>query len=64
MLVKIKYWLSVLCLFAGFFILIGSAGASDLNEISAEGFAVRGTIGLIILLVGSIGLRKGGYVED
>lgn len=64
MLVKIKDWLSFGCVVFGLLIMLGSAGASDLNEISAEGFAKRAVIGLIILLVGSIGLKKGGYSEN
>lgn len=61
---KIKYYFFVGLFFGGCFIVVGSAGASDLNEISAEGFAVRAIIGIICLLVGLIGLRKGGYFED
>lgn len=61
---KIKYYFFVGLFFGGCFIVVGSAGASDLNEISAEGFAVRATVGIIILLVGGIGLKKGGYFED
>lgn len=61
---KIKYYILVGLMFGGCFIVIGSAGASDLNEISAEGFAVRATIGFVMLLVGMIGLKKGGYLED
>ena len=61
---KIKYYILVGLMFGGCFIVVGSAGASDLNEISAEGFAVRATIGFVMLLVGGIGLKKGGYLED
>ena len=64
MLVNIKDWLSFGCVIFGLLIILGSAGASDLNEINAEEFAVRALIGIIILLVGAIGLRKGGHIED
>ena len=61
---KIKYYFLVVMMFGGCFIVVGSAGASDLNEISAEVFAVRATVGIIFLLVGMVGLKKGGYLED
>lgn len=61
---KIKYYFLVVLIFGGCIIVVGSAGASDLNEISAEVFAVRAIIGIICFLVGLIGLKKGGYFED
>jgi len=61
---KIKFYLLVVCILGGLFILIGSAGASDLNQISVERFIIQGLIGLFLLLVGGVGLKKGGYDEN
>lgn len=61
---KIKYYFLVGLMFGGCFVVVGSAGASDLDEISAEGFAVRAIVGFVMLLVGMIGLKKGGYLEN
>ena len=61
---KIKFYLLVVCILGGLFILTGSAGASDLNQISVERFIIQGLIGLFLLLVGGVGLKKGGYDEN
>lgn len=64
MLDRIKFYLLVACILGGLFILTGSAGASDLNQISVERFIVQGLLGLFLMLVGVVGLNKGGYDED
>ena len=64
MLDKIKYFLLIACILGGLFIITGSAGASDLNQISVERFIIQGLIGLFLLLVGGVGLKKGGYDEN
>ena len=61
---RIKFYLLIACILGGLFILIGSAGASDLNQISVERFIIQGLIGLFLLLVGVVGLKKGGYDEN
>lgn len=61
---KIKYYLLVACILGGLFILLGSAGASDLNQISVERFIVQSLIGVFLVLVGGVGLKKGGYDEN
>lgn len=47
--------------FFGFVYLIGSAGASDLEIINVTEFMIRGVIGLLIVFIGLIGLKIGGY---
>jgi len=61
---RIKFYLLIACILGGLFILIGSAGSSDLNQISVERFIIQGLIGLFLLLVGGVGLKKGGYDEN
>ena len=61
---KIKYYLLVAGILGGLFILLGSAGASDLNQISVERFIVQSLIGVFLVLVGGVGLKKGGYDEN
>lgn len=64
MLDRIKYYLLVICIFGGMFIMFGTVGASDLDQISTERFIVQSLIGLFLLLVGGVGLKKGGYDEE
>lgn len=47
--------------FFGFVFLIGSAGASDLEVINAIEFMIRGVVGMLMILIGLIGLKIGGY---
>lgn len=50
-----------LCLFIGFFILIGTAGSSDIETISFEQMIIQGVIGLVFLIGGFFGLKEIGW---
>ena len=49
-----------LCMLAGFVILLGTAGSSDLGLIEFKTIVVQGLIGLGISGVGYLGLRLTG----
>lgn len=61
MLDRLIYYFLVICLFVGFLIVIGSAGASDLETIGLTDLIIRGSIGVVLMIIGAVGLVKGGY---
>lgn len=52
---------SLLLVFGGVVVILGTAGASDLEEIGLIETAIRGTIGVGLSLVGYMGLKIGGF---
>lgn len=58
---KLIYVLLLISLFLGLFIIIGTAGASDLESIGLKDFVIRGGIGLILMIIGLVGLEIGGF---
>lgn len=57
--------ISCLSMLIGLFILLGTAGASDLDLISTKEILGRGGVGIGLFLAGYGGLRLGGasYVD-
>lgn len=49
-----------LCMLAGFVIILGTAGSSDLGLIDFKAILVQGLIGLGVMGVGYFGLRLTG----
>ena len=58
---KIYHWIFGLCMLAGFYVILCTAGASDLNQINMSEIIVRGCIGVVLLLVSYIGLKLSGW---
>ena len=52
---------SLLLVFGGVVLVLGTAGASDLGQIGFDEILIRGSIGVSLSLVGSLGLRIGGF---
>ena len=44
----------------GFFLIVGTAGASDLDLITVKEIILKGGSGLLLILTGYVGLRLGG----
>ncbi len=61
MLDRLVYYFLMICIFGGFLIVIGSAGASDLEMIGLTDLIIRGSIGAVLIIIGVVGLKKGGY---
>lgn len=51
----------LLLVFGGVVVILGTAGASDLEEIGLIETTIRGTIGVGLSLVGCMGLKIGGF---
>lgn len=53
-----------LCMVAGFVIMLGTAGASDFNEISMRSLVIYGGIGISLVSVGYLGAKfvKAEYI--
>jgi len=52
---------SLLLVFGGVVVILGTAGASDLGTIGLNEMMIRGIIGLGLSLVGYLGLKIGGF---
>lgn len=52
---------SLLLVFGGVVVILGTAGASDLGEIGLSEMIIRGSIGVGLSLVGYFGLKIGGF---
>lgn len=52
---------SLLLVFGGVVLILGTAGASDLNQIGFDEMMIRGIIGVGLSLVGYLGLKIGGF---
>ncbi len=52
---------SLLLVFGGVVVILGTAGASDLGTISLNEIMIRGIIGVGLSLVGYFGLKIGGF---
>lgn len=52
---------SLLLVFGGVVVILGTAGASDLEEIGLIETAIRGTIGVGLSMIGYLGLKIGGF---
>lgn len=50
-----------LCMFAGFFVLFGTAGSSDLNLLDFKRFLIQSIIGTALAVIGFIGLKLSGW---
>lgn len=57
---KIISKISCLIMFIGFYVLVGTAGASDLDLIGMSDIISRGLIGIVLMLTGFIGVKIGG----
>ena len=57
MLRKVCHWIFGLCMFAGFIVMVGTAGASDLELIDWNTILKQSVISLVLMFVGYIGLR-------
>lgn len=56
---KIIEIVSSILIIAGFFVLLGTVGSSDLDLLSDLDFIVQSSIGLILLTLGVVIMRKG-----
>ena len=61
MLKKVCNWFFGLCTFAGFVVMIGTAGASDLNTIDFETSLIQSGIAIALILFGFVGLKLSGW---
>lgn len=61
MLRKIYQGLFISSVLAGFILMIGTVGASDLNIIDFEKIFVQASIALLLILVGFFGLKLSGF---
>lgn len=61
MLKKVCNWFFGLCTLVGFVVMVGTAGASDLNTIDFETILVQGGIALALILIGFVGLKLSGW---
>jgi hypothetical protein len=52
---------SLLLVFGGVVVILGTAGASDLGTIGLTEMMIRGIIGIGLSLVGYLGLKIGGF---
>lgn len=52
---------SLLLVFGGVVVILGTAGASDLGQIGFYEMMIRGIIGVGLSLVGYLGLKIGGF---
>lgn len=57
MLKKVFHWIFGLCMFAGFVVMVGTAGSSDLNTIDFKTALVYSLIGLALMFIGFVGLK-------
>lgn len=57
MLKKFRHWFFGVCTFAGFVVMIGTAGASDCNSIDFNRIIMQSIIASVLMLVGFIGLK-------
>lgn len=57
MLRKICHWIFGLCMFAGFIVMVGTAGASDCELITFSQIVKQTVIALVLMLVGFYGLK-------
>ena len=57
MLKKVFQWIFGLCMFAGFVVMIGTAGSSDSGSIDFNQIMIQTAIALVLILVGFIGLK-------
>ena len=57
MLRKICHCFFGLCMFVGFMFLLGTAGASDCDQITFDQIVKQGVIALVIMLVGFYGFK-------
>lgn len=61
MLKKVCHWFFGLCMFAGFVVMLGTFGSSDLNLIDFETILVQSGIALALILFGFIGLKLSAW---
>lgn len=52
---------SLLLVFGGVVLLLGTAGASDLGQIGFDEMIIRGRIGVGLTLLGFLCLKMGGF---
>lgn len=57
---KIKRWIALVISFAGFMLMLGTAGASDLNAIPLSQIIIQSLIGLLMWVGGA---WKGGLFK-
>lgn len=60
----LKRFFITACIFAGFFIVLGSVGALECDTITIGKFVLQSCIGLLLLLAGAIGVNMEGCNED
>ena len=61
MLRKIYQGLFISSVLAGFILMIGTVGASDLNIIDFEKIFVQASIAMLLILAGFFGLKLSGW---
>lgn len=61
MLKKVFHWIFGLCMFAGFVVMVGTVGSSDLNTIDFKTALVYSLIGLALMFIGFVGLKLSGW---
>lgn len=61
---QIIYYILILIGLAGFIIVFGTVGASDLELINLTRLAIQGGIGVVLITICLIGLTIGGYNND
>ena len=61
MLKKIYQGLFISSMLAGFILMIGTAGASDLNMVDFEKIFLQASIAMLLILVGFFGLKVSGF---
>ena len=57
MLKKVCSKIFGVCALLGFVVMLGTAGASDLDTLSFEKIVIQSALGLVLMVVGFIGLR-------
>lgn len=58
---KLMYYILLVCGLAGFIIVFGTVGASDLELIDLNRLIIQGGIGAVLITISIIGLEIGGY---
>lgn len=61
---QIIYYILIFIGLAGFIIIFGTVGSSDLELINLTRLAIQGGIGVVLITICFIGLTIGGYNYD